>query len=80
MHFFRVKGLLLTLIQVQYSVQKGCNSSYNHIAPKYYTAILCISEGIKLYLKHLQISLLKTKICAKVSFPIDLIAIFSLIT
>ena len=62
--FFQCKGVV---------TQINSSAIYN-------TAILCILEGIKLYLKHLQISLLKIKICAKVSFAIDLIAIFSLIT
>ena len=78
--FFQSKGVVTQINSSEIFGAKGFNSSYNHIAPKYYTAILCISEGIKLYLKRLQISLLKTKICSKVSFAFDSIANFSFIT
>ena len=63
--------LILGLFTAQY----GCNLSYNHIAPKYSTGKCRISEGKRLYLKHLQISPLKTKIYAKLCFAINLIAI-----
>ena len=65
----------LKLILGLFAAQYGCNLSYNHIAPKYSTGKCCISEGKRLYLKHLQISPLKIKIYAKICFAINLIAI-----
>ena len=66
---------------MQYVLEENSCDSGNfklilgYIAPKYSTGKCCISEGKRLYLKHLQISPLKIKFYATICFAINLIAI-----